>query len=281
MQESGVKIELLEKRMETVKKQADQANEEILTKTRSQEQMYAEALENLQTEFDALEQENLALKKNAAKKEEKRLSVPKKTEYDLLEDGSGLLENENVNVFEMNGQLESLKAAIRYLRAENAHLKGTDVIRRLDLDSSGALTNKKSVDPQTQALMRSFAIETRMLVKDLRTVSATPKVIQLSKDRKGGKWQSEKRLPDYQYQTQQSVLYTLKQRCDQLKEKMVHVQAPPVRQQQEKVLENVKNNLISLAKIQLPTIRQNGGNKRCIQLQSLIEFEKIHSIFIR
>lgn len=267
--------------METVKKQADQANEEILTKTQSQEQMYAEALENLQTEFDALEQENLALKKNAAKKEEKRLSVPKKTEYDLLEDGSALLlENENVNVFEMNGQLESLKAAIRYLRAENAHLKGTDVMRKLDLDSGGAQSSKRSVDPQTQALIRSFAIETRMLVKDLRTASATPKVIQLSKDRKGGKWQSEKRLPDYQYQTQQSVLYTLKQRCDQLKEKMLHVQTSPVRQQ-EKVLKTVKNNLISLAKIQLPNHRNNGGNKRCIQLQSLIEFEKIHSIFIR
>lgn len=260
--------------MDTVKKQADQANEEILTKTRSQEQMYAEALENLQTEYDALEQDNLLLKKNAAKKEEKRLSVPKKTEYDLLEDGSTLvLENENMNLHEMNGQMESLKAAIRYLRAENAHLKGTDVMRTLDLDGDQLV---KAVDPQTKELMRSFAIETRMLVKDLRTASASPKVVQLCKERKGGKWQSEKRLPDYQYQTQQSVLYTLKQRCDQLKEKMSDVQKD---RQQILPLKIIQNNLISLAKIQLPAAT-NGG-KRCIQLQSLIEFEKIHSIFIR
>ena len=214
--------------METVKKQADQINvlEETLSKTQAQEQMYAEAVENLQVEFDALEQENLLLKKNATKKEEKRLSVPKKTEFDLPEDGSTLaLEDDNVNIYALNGQMESLKCAIRYLRAENAHLKGSDIMRTLDLDNNDHYHGKKETsDQNTKALMRSFALETRMLAKDMRTASATPKVIQLSSERRGGKWQSDKKLPDYQYQTQQSVLYTLKQRCDQLKEKMVQVQ---------------------------------------------------------
>lgn len=206
--------------METVKKQADQiiVLEETLTKTQAQEQMYAEAMENLQTEYDALEQENMQLKKNAAKKEEKRLSAPKKAEFDMMEDSSSILEIDNTNIHEMNNQMESLKSAIRYLRAENAHLKGSDIIRSLQLHDD--YNQKIPVEPQVQAMMRSFALETRMLVKDMRTASATPKVIQLSADRKGGKWQSEKRLPDYQYQTQQSVLYTLKQRCDQLKDKM-------------------------------------------------------------
>lgn len=220
--------------METVKKQADQISilEETLGKSQAQEQMYAEAMENLQSEYDVLEQENILLKKNAAKKEEKRLSAPKKTEYDLLEDGSTpalLLDHSNTNIYELNGQMESLKSAIRYLRAENAHLKGTDMIRSLYLDGQDdfdkKLKEKETVlDPETKELIRSFALETRMLVKDMRTASATPKVIQLAPDRRGGKWQSEKRLPDYQYQIQQSVLYTLKQRCDQLKEKMVQVQ---------------------------------------------------------
>lgn len=206
--------------METVKKQADQITvlEETLTKTQAQEQMYAEAMENLQTEYDALEQENTQLKKNAAKKEEKRLSAPKKTDFDMMEDSSSILEMDNTNIHEMNSQMESLKSAIRYLRAENAHLKGSDIIRSLQLHDD--YSQKKPIEPQVQAMMRSFALETRMLVKDMRTASATPKVIQLSADRKGGKWQSDKRLPDYQYQTQQSVLYTLKQRCDQLKNKM-------------------------------------------------------------
>lgn len=220
--------------METVKKQADQISilEETLGKSQAQEQMYAEAMENLQSEYDVLEQENILLKKNAAKKEEKRLSAPKKTEYDLLEDGSTpalLLDHSNTNIYELNGQMESLKSAIRYLRAENAHLKGTDMIRSLSLDGQDDFDKKLKkketvVDPETKELIRSFALETRMLVKDMRTASATPKVIQLAPDRRGGKWQSEKRLPDYQYQIQQSVLYTLKQRCDQLKEKMMQVQ---------------------------------------------------------
>ncbi|CAO3607813.1 unnamed protein product [Mucor hiemalis] len=287
LQESSVKIELLEKRMETVKKQADQISilEETLTKTQTQEQMYAEAVENLQAEYDALEQENLLLKKNAAKKEEKRLSVPKKTEYDLSEDGATLvLENENINIYEVNGQMESLKSAIRYLRAENAHLKGTDIIRSLQLDGVGLNNRKEAIDSQTKALLRSFALETRMLVKDVRTASATPKVVQLSSDRRGGKWQTDKRLPDYQYQTQQSVLYTLKQRCDQLKEKMVQVQKDQ-HQQQPSFNKTIKDNnhklLRTLAKVQIPHMNSPSAGKRCIQLQSMIEFEKIHNLFIR
>ncbi|CEP09589.1 hypothetical protein [Parasitella parasitica] len=256
LQESGVKIELLEKRMETVKKQADQINmlEETLAKTQAQEQMYAEAMENLQTEYDTLEQENLQLKKNAAKKEEKRLSAPKKTDFDMMEDSSTMLEIDDTNVHEMTGQMESLKSAIRYLRAENAHLKGFEIIRSLHLQDD--CTPKKPVEPKVQEMMRSFALETRMLIKDMRTASATPKVVQLSADRKAGKWQSDKRLPDYQYQTQQSVLYTLKQRCDQLKDKMDRVRSI---QQCSSI--STANNAIgnkptmsstALAKLQLP-----------------------------
>lgn len=220
--------------METVKKQADQITvlEETLAEAQESKQIYSEGIKTLQAEYDELEQENLSLKKDVAKKEEKRLSSPKKTDYDLSEDGSALvLESDNINIHEMNGQIESLKSAIRYLRAENAHLKGTDVIRSLNLEQDGLNQKKKQVDPQTKELIRSFALETRMLVKDMRIASASPKVIQLCPDRRGGKWQSEKRLPDYQYQTQQSVLYTLKQRCDQLKEKMVHAQKDRHQQQ--------------------------------------------------
>ncbi|KAI8076966.1 dynein associated protein-domain-containing protein [Thamnidium elegans] len=289
LQESTVKIELLEKRMETVKKQADQITvlEETLAEAQESKQLFSEGIKTLQAEYDDLEKENLSLKKDVAKKEEKRLSSPKKTEYDLLEDGSELvLESDNINVHEMNGQIECLKSAIRYLRAENAHLKGTDVIRSLKLEQD-SLNQMKQVDPQTKSLIRSFALETRMLVKDMRIASASPKVIQLCANRRGGKWQSEKRLPDYQYQTQQSVLYTLKQRCDQLKEKMVHAQKDRHQQQTlnsdaSQLKENNNTLIRSLAKIQLPNLNTAiGSNKRCIQLRSMIEFEKIHNIFIR
>lgn len=83
LQESSVKIELLEKRMEGVKKQGEQISEleSGLAKSQSQMQMYAEAMENLQAEYDTLEQENIQLKKAAAKRSEKQTSTSKSSDY--------------------------------------------------------------------------------------------------------------------------------------------------------------------------------------------------------
>ena len=67
--------------MEAAKKDTDQfhALEESLEKAKAQTQMYSEAMENLQTEYEGLEQENIQLKKAAAvQKEDKRLSMPRK-----------------------------------------------------------------------------------------------------------------------------------------------------------------------------------------------------------
>lgn len=64
IQESSVKIELMERRMETVKKQADTINdlEMELGKVRKQERSYEEAIDQLQHDLDALEQDNIKLK---------------------------------------------------------------------------------------------------------------------------------------------------------------------------------------------------------------------------
>lgn len=64
IQESVVKIELMERRMETVKKQADAIVdlEGELAKARKQERAYEEAMEQLQADLDTLEQDNAKLK---------------------------------------------------------------------------------------------------------------------------------------------------------------------------------------------------------------------------
>lgn len=64
IQESGVKIELMERRMEAAKKQADAILdlEGELSKARKQERAYEEAMEQLQADLDALEQDNAKLK---------------------------------------------------------------------------------------------------------------------------------------------------------------------------------------------------------------------------
>ncbi|KAI9032609.1 dynein associated protein-domain-containing protein [Phycomyces nitens] len=313
LQESGVKVEHLEKRMEAVKKQAEQISslEETLEKVQAQETMYAEAVDNLQAEYDALEQENAQLKKAVAKKEEKRLSLPKKAEFDLAEGAPA--ENESGSYYEIANQIESLKAAIRYLRAENTHLKSCDMIKALSLDCLPEMPQPKSLEAQhtdedevavateggdevkeqdMRAVMRSVALETRVLVKDMRVASASPKVVVLSADRRGGKWQSMKKTPDYQYQTQQSVIHTLKQRSEQLRTKMHQLQKDQddnsiyVAPNSTKTLHQSLNQgqtLLSqsLAKIQIPRLSSLGKARHCIQLQSAAEFERIHSIFIR
>jgi len=74
IQESGVKIELMERRMEAVKKQAEAVTEleGLLGKAQKQEKYYVEAMEQLQSEFDALAKENSRLKaaSNASEKGE-------------------------------------------------------------------------------------------------------------------------------------------------------------------------------------------------------------------
>jgi dynactin 1 len=64
IQESGVKIELLERRMESLKRQADTIAglEAELVKARKQERTYELAMEQLQSDLDTLEQDNAKLK---------------------------------------------------------------------------------------------------------------------------------------------------------------------------------------------------------------------------
>lgn len=64
--EAVVKIQLLERRAEGSKRQADALTdlEDQLSKARKQEKAYEEAMEQLQTDLDALEQENGRLKQS-------------------------------------------------------------------------------------------------------------------------------------------------------------------------------------------------------------------------
>lgn len=64
IQEAGVKIELMERRMDAVKKQADTISqlESEISKARKQERSYEEAIEQLQSDLDTLEQDNVKLK---------------------------------------------------------------------------------------------------------------------------------------------------------------------------------------------------------------------------
>ena len=71
IQETSVKIELMERRLEAARKQTEiMANlENEITKAKRQERAYEEAMEQLQADLDALEQDNAKLKTLAAGQE--------------------------------------------------------------------------------------------------------------------------------------------------------------------------------------------------------------------
>ncbi|RCI04140.1 hypothetical protein CU098_003200 [Rhizopus stolonifer] len=270
LQESDVKINLLEKRMEVAKKEIERAKaiEEDLEKAIDQGQQFKDAVDILEGENDALEAEISQLKKEASKREEKRQSLIRKGQFDLTEqEDTTTMQEMAGNYYEMSGQMETLKTSIRYLRAENSHLKSLDFVRSLDLNLDPTREDNKLDDH-----LKSLARETRVLVKDLRVTGASPRVIQLSNRQNTNKDST----PDYRYQTQQSVLHTLKQRSIQLRNQMNGLNNFSNTQSKE-----LSQATQKLGFIQIPNFLQNTASKKhTIHLKSATEFKRLHSIFI-
>ncbi|KAF7721130.1 hypothetical protein EC973_005377 [Apophysomyces ossiformis] len=274
LQEASVKVDLLEKRMEVARKEAEQVESlgELLEKAQEQEQVYAEAMENLQLEYNTLQQKYVELKKTNSRKEEKRLSAQKKA----LEMGEISVDSA---ITDAGGQMETLKAAVRFLRAENAHLKSTNFAKDIQLCELPEVIHYQPEEKRD--VVRSIATETRVLIKDIRTVSASPKVVKLSL--RDNSWNSIKTTPCYQYEGQQSALYTLKQRTDQLRRKVEQLQADNTSKPSSTNQNEVLSLARALAKVQIPCSSPltSTGGVRCVQLKSASEFERIHNMFIR
>ncbi|CAE6345447.1 unnamed protein product [Rhizoctonia solani] len=138
IQETSVKIELMERRMETVKKQADAIVdlEGDLAKARKQEKAYEEALEQLQSDLDQMGQENARLKQVTAGMEKNAPGMQTTTEEPVIATG----DLEASHLLEQASRIESLRGAVRFLRHENSYLKSQDLLR--ELNSLPSLGNK-------------------------------------------------------------------------------------------------------------------------------------------
>ncbi|KAF9011292.1 dynactin [Cyathus striatus] len=212
MQESGVKIELMERRMEAVKKQADTIVEleNELGKARRHETEYEEAMEQLQTELDALQQDNNRLRAAGATTERQAPGVQQVETENVAIEGS-------LETSHLLEQIDALRGTVRYLRTENSYLKGQDLLREIDslpplskpsrtptppLDPSGLSdTDTSSSDEEDEPAaptsgmeprrskpvrirpppsLNSLAAETKMLYKDVFKFSTSPRVVDLS-----------------------------------------------------------------------------------------------------
>jgi dynactin 1 len=95
-------------------------------------------------------------------------------------------------------QLEAFKGTVRFLRSENSFLKGQDLLRGIQclppisdpisrqptppLDPSGQsdTDEEDNEEPRTLPTLRTLAVETRMLYKEVIRFSASPRVVDLS-----------------------------------------------------------------------------------------------------
>ncbi|RXW18504.1 hypothetical protein EST38_g7340 [Candolleomyces aberdarensis] len=232
IQESTVKIELMERRMEAAKKQADKIEhmESELAKIKKQERAYEEAIEQLQTDLDATEQENAKLKTTLAGQEKQATGAQPVDQPDNVPVEGSL---ETSYLLE---QIEALRGTVKFLRNENNFLKGQDLLREIEaltplplpaplrrsptppLDPSGSSDTEEEGElsessdhgvldtpPNTPPSLRTLATQTKLLYRDVIKFSSSPKVVDLSElNRKRQElkttkvWMPKKKMPAQQ-----------------------------------------------------------------------------------
>ncbi|KAI0829040.1 dynactin [Trametes gibbosa] len=220
IQETGVKVELMERRMETVKKQADAITdlESELSKARKQERAYEEAMEQLQADLDALEQDNAKLK-TLANNPERQASTTQIVEPESVPTDS------NLETSYLVEQIDALRGTVRFLRSENSFLKGQDLLKEIEalpelpdpfpreptpplvpstISDSDSDSDDERRPPPT---LRDLAVESKLLYREVIKYTSSPRVVDLSvlraKREDGGKgtakgWMPRKKTPAYQ-----------------------------------------------------------------------------------
>ena len=228
LQESGVKVETLERRLEATRKQADQIVEleNDVAKAKKQEKVYEEAIEQLQRDLDALEAENAKLGKGDRQAVSTGVEVPIST---AVVD-SGLVSE----------QVENLRTALRFLRRENALLKSKELYKDLhllpklaftasaeleavpELDPSGldsassiSSDDDDSVGPVTPS-RHTVEMESRLLWREVSEWTAVPKIVDVSKIATSG-WVRKRNGPEEQLHAWQAQEKELERRVERLK----------------------------------------------------------------
>ncbi|ORY88624.1 dynein associated protein-domain-containing protein [Leucosporidium creatinivorum] len=222
-QESSVKIELMEKRMEAVKKQGEAMTEleAELGKAKKQTQDYEDAMTVLQKDLDDMEAELNKVKQVAA-------TVDKQGAARAGE-GDPISYEGNMETSYLIEQISSLRGAIRFLRSENSYLKSQDLLTELDSLPSYAVppltlppspphspTGLPSTRPSPPPL--SFALESKLLLREARLLSSTPRLVDLSTVKPGGQrgWQPKSRAPRNQWLAEKERASVLGRKVERL-----------------------------------------------------------------
>ena len=206
LQEAGVKVETLERRLEGFRKQADMILEleNDVAKAKKQEKVYEEAIEQLQAEQDALEAENEKLRKGDAVGNHQAPSSP------LRDNHPSVSATESAH---LHDRIEALRSALRFVRRENAVLKSKEhflALRSLGPVPSLPMPELIPSSPTSSTSESSFdltpprptrrAIDTgsKLLWRDITDFHAKAKIVDISQLNNQAGWTSRKNSPEAQ-----------------------------------------------------------------------------------
>ncbi|KAJ7774997.1 dynactin [Mycena metata] len=219
IQEATVKNDLMERKMETVKRQADSIAEKdiVIADGKRRQRELEEALEQVQGDLDVSEQERLKLKTLVGNEQRQASGTVVAEPENLPVEGS-------LETSHLLEQIDALRGTVRYLRTENSYLKGQDLLREIEalpplpepisrvatppLDPS-TLSDSDDSDsedrPRSPPTLRSLATETKILYRDVINFSSSPRVVDLSAlnakraQANGGRvWMPKKSMPAHQ-----------------------------------------------------------------------------------
>ncbi|KAJ7082516.1 dynein associated protein-domain-containing protein [Mycena crocata] len=218
IQEATVKNDLMERKMETVKKQADSIVEKdiVIADGKRRQRELEEALEQVQGDLDVSEQERLKLKTIVGTEQRQASGTVVAEPENLPVEGS-------LETSHLLDQIDALRGTVRYLRTENSYLKGQDLLREIEalpplpepisrvptppLDPSGLSDSEDSDSderPRSPPTLRSLATETKILYRDVIKFSSSPRVVDLTalnakRAQAGGRvWMPKKSMPAHQ-----------------------------------------------------------------------------------
>ncbi|KAJ7194752.1 dynactin [Mycena pura] len=195
IQEAAVKNDLMERKMEMVKKQADAIAEKdgVIADGKRRQHELEEAVEQLQGELDVSEQERTKLKTLVGSEQRQAPGAVVPELENVATEGS-------LETSHLLEQLDAFRGTVRYLRTENAYLKGQDLLREIEalpplpepisrvptppLDPSGPSDSDSDTDsedtPRSPPTLRALATETKLLYRDVIKFSSSPRVVDLS-----------------------------------------------------------------------------------------------------
>ncbi|KAJ7605055.1 dynactin [Mycena polygramma] len=219
IQEATVKNDLMERKMETVKRQADSIAEKdvVIADGKRRQRELEEALEQVQGDLDVSEQERLKLKTLVGNEQRQATGTVAAEPENLPVEGS-------LETSHLLEQIDALRGTVRYLRTENSYLKGQDLLREIEalpplpepisrvptppLDPSGLSDSDDSDSedrPRSPPTLRSLATETKILYRDVIKFSSSPRVVDLTAlnakraQANGGRvWMPKKSMPAHQ-----------------------------------------------------------------------------------